>query len=251
MVQSGTTHFVRDVPTLNVTDIMANPDSFRIFYFPIEGLGQTARDILAFGGAKWESVFPEKWATEKDKTPFGCLPVLFINKGGKEVHISEVSVIDSYLANHFGLLGDNLYEESLIKAFHSSSMTLIATFSTSVAWNVPEAQEKAFGYFKMATLPNWIKTHERHLVDNGSNGHYIGDKLSLADIKTSNAIDHLAHQPNGKEMIEMIRASPSIWKVKETVDAKLAKWRACEDFKKLASSTTEFYLDPMAAVSAM
>jgi hypothetical protein len=35
------------------------------------------------------------------------------------------------------------------------------------------------GFFTTATLPTWIATHEKHLNDNGNNGHYIGDKVLL------------------------------------------------------------------------
>ncbi|KAF9112065.1 hypothetical protein BGX27_004013 [Mortierella sp. AM989] len=251
MVQIGASHFVRDVPTSDMADILEHPDSFRLLYFPLEGLGQTSRDILAYGEAKWESLFPGKWSEDKGQTPFGCLPVLFVNKNGKEAVLSEAPVIETYLAKHFGLLGENQYEESLIKASHNSSQSVMNFYSTSVAYNMPEVQEKTRASFLDYTLPNWIATHERHLVDNGSNGHYLGDKLSLADIKTANVIDHFAHQQKDQEIIEKIKKSPALWKVKETVDAKLAKWRASDDFKTLATSTTAFYLDPMAAIAAM
>ena len=59
MVQPRTAHFVRDTPTSDLANVMANPDSFRLFYFPIEGLGQTSRDILIYADVKWERIFPE------------------------------------------------------------------------------------------------------------------------------------------------------------------------------------------------
>ncbi|KAG0049810.1 hypothetical protein BGZ83_005367 [Gryganskiella cystojenkinii] len=239
-------HFVRNVPSSELAEMMANPDSFRLLYFPIEGLGQTSRDILSYGEAKWESVFPENWGKQKTETPFGCVPVLYIVKDGKEAILSESTSIESYLASHFHLLGDNPYEEHLIRAFHVSSLSIMVTFGSFVTWNFPEVQEKSLELFKTQFLPNWIRTHERHLIDNGSNGHYLGDKLTLADIKTANVIDHFALQPYGEQLVALIKAAPALWKVKETVDAhpKLCKWRQSEDFKKLESTTKHLYSDP-------
>ena len=72
--------------------------------------------------------------------------------------------------------------------------------------------------------------------------------MTLADIKTANAIDHFALQPKGEDLIEIIKKSPALWKVKETVDSdpKLAKWRISEEFKELEASTKAFYENPYA-----
>ncbi|KAF9579645.1 hypothetical protein BGW38_004017, partial [Lunasporangiospora selenospora] len=132
------THFSKDA---DAPEIMAHPDSFRLHYFPIFGIGQTCRDMLTYAGAKWEDTYPGDWQAEKALTLFGCLPLLFIRKGDKEIVISESVPVECYLARQFGLLGDNEYEETLIKAFHSSAFTLMLSFAFSVTWNQPEAQE--------------------------------------------------------------------------------------------------------------
>ncbi|KAF9579646.1 hypothetical protein BGW38_004018 [Lunasporangiospora selenospora] len=250
-----TTHFSKDAAS--ASEVMAHPESFKLKYFQIFGLGQTCRDMLSYAGAKWEDTYPGDWNAEKALTPFGCLPLLFIRKGDKEIVISESIPVESYLARQFGLLGDNEYEETLIKAFHSSSFTLMGAFGSFVTWNQPEARDKCYEMFKQNMLANWIASHEKHLVDNGSNGHYIRDKaspgsrLSLADIKTTNLIEHFIGQPEGKEIVGIIRESPALWKLYETVinHPKLASWRSSDAFKTLEENTTQFYKDPMAAIS--
>ncbi|KAG0047300.1 hypothetical protein BGZ83_007630 [Gryganskiella cystojenkinii] len=248
MVQENAAHFTRDMTSAEQSEILKNPDSFRLFYFQMEGLGQTSRDILTYGDAKWERSYPEDWGKQKANTPFGCIPILYVIKDGKEVMVAESTAVDTYLAKHFGLLGENIYEESQIRAFHSSTLFLLTTFAGSVTWAMPEVKEQTLGFFKDFLLPNWIKSHERHLLDNGDNGHYVGDKLTLADIKTANAIDHFSLQPQGKDFVEIIKKSPALWKVKETVDSdpKLTKWRASEEFKQLEDSTKAYYENPFA-----
>lgn len=102
--------------------------------------------------------------------------------------------------------------------------------------------DKAFDRFLSEELPLWIETHTKHLKDNGSNGHYVGNKLSLADLKTANIIDHFQFIKDGDKVLEMIKKkSPEIWKVKETVDAepRLQQWRQSEGYlRHLAMSKT-------------
>ncbi|KAF9939723.1 hypothetical protein BGZ65_009720 [Modicella reniformis] len=56
----------------------------------------------------------------------------------------------------------------------------------------------------------WIRTHEKALKRNGSNGHYVGNKVS--DIKTAVAIGY-------EDVAELVNkeTTPSLWKVRETV----------------------------------
>ncbi|KAG0197880.1 hypothetical protein BGX28_008626, partial [Mortierella sp. GBA30] len=254
---SKAAHFIRDIPSSEVSKTLDAPDSYRLLYFPIEGNGQTSRDVLAYGEAKWEDLYPEDWGRQKNEMPFNCLPVLYVIKDGKEVTISETSVIESYLAKQFGLLGENPYEESLILALTSSSTSLLVSLGSSVTWHVTrnQAMEQCLEAFKNNVLATWIATHERHLVDNGSNGYYFGNKLTLADIKTANIIAHIEHQPLGAggEMIESIKASPALWKLKETVHnhPKLIQWRKGEVHQKLAATTKHFYSDPLANATSL
>ena len=76
-------------------------------------------------------------------------------------------------------MGDNEYEEILIRAFHCSSASLFTNFQAAVVWNMPEVREKTLEGFKTRQLAHWVKTHERHLLENGNNGHYIGNKVPL------------------------------------------------------------------------
>ncbi|KAG9322600.1 hypothetical protein KVV02_007913 [Mortierella alpina] len=93
--------------------------------------------------------------------------------------------------------------------------------------------DKALDLFLTQHLPLWIETHTKHLKDNGSNGHYVGDKISLADLLTANDIDHFQIQFGGPKIVELIKKSPEIWKVKEKVDAepRLQAWRQSEAYK--------------------
>ncbi|KAF9198050.1 Glutathione S-transferase S1 [Haplosporangium sp. Z 27] len=218
------------------------PASYALEYFSVTGAASVARDILAYGEADWEDKHPASWA--EPKAPFGVLPVLHIRTAdGVEFKLAETVVIDHYLAKKFGLLGNNEWEEQQIKVFHSSSLFLRERLASRVIWNYKNIMDKTTETFLTKTLPVWIETHTAHLKDNGSNGHYVGNRLSLADLQTANTIDMIAIQYKGQEMVDLIKQSPEIWKVKEAVDnePKLQKWRQSEEYKTLIKQSLVLY----------
>ncbi|KAG0373372.1 Glutathione S-transferase S1 [Mortierella sp. AD032] len=208
--------------------------SYKLEYFDVSSVGAVPRDILSFGDAQWEDLVLTNWPAEI-KSPSGLFPVLYIKTAdGREIRLVESFVIEHYLAKQFGLLGDNEWEELQIKTFHSSSLYLRERLTMRVTWNYKEVQEKALESFLKKDLPLWIETHTKHLKDNGSNGHYVGNKTSLADLQTANVIDHFKCLYKGDVIVQQIQqGSPEIWKVKETVDnePRLQKWRQSDEYK--------------------
>lgn len=94
--------------------------------------------------------------------------------------LAEAGVIEQYLAKQFKLMGNNDYETNLIKSFHSSAASLHSLHATTVAF-IPdrEARMKAMEAFRDGPFTQWVAIHDKHLKDNGSNGHYIGDKVKM------------------------------------------------------------------------
>ncbi|KAF9933091.1 hypothetical protein FBU30_006592 [Linnemannia zychae] len=250
MVQLDCSHFPRE-NTNELSEALAKPASFKAMYFSIQSNGATTRDLLAYGDVEWTALSPSNWKAEKPLMPFHVMPVLYVTgQNGKEVTLAETVVIEHYLAEQFGLLGSNKYEESLIKMLHSSSAAIMIGYSVSVTWNQPEVKSKTLAYFTSSSLPDWIECHERHLRDNGNNGHYVGDKLSLADIRTANVIEHFADQPEAEALMALINKSEPLLKVREAVakHPKLLKYKSGEAYKKLSENNRGFYADPMAFI---
>ncbi|KAG0341949.1 hypothetical protein BG000_007499 [Podila horticola] len=234
-------HFVHH-NTKDLAEAMTSPASFKLLYFPLLGRGSTSRDILSYGGANFESIHPN-WPTDKPNTPFGGIPVLYITgKNGKEVTLSESSVIETYLAGLYSLLGDNAYDSAVIRAVHNSCADLVNGMAGTITFNHPGAKEKCMETFKNATLPNMLGSWERHLVDNGGNGFFFGDRLSLADIRVSNVLEHLAVQTNADELMAIVAKYPHVFKLREQVahHPKLAAWRQSEVWQNHSKSMKGF-----------
>lgn len=139
-------------------------------------------------------------------------------------------------------MGDNAYDAAVIRAVHNSAADLQTIMSGTVTFNHPGAKEKCLETFKTATFPNMLGAWERHLVDNGSNGFFFGDRLSLADIRVANVLEHLANHPCGDELMAIVAKYPHVSKVRESVanHPKLKVWRQSEEWQTYSKSMKGF-----------
>jgi hypothetical protein len=86
-------------------------------------------------------------------------------------------VIDTFLAERFGLLGDNIWEANLVRTFYIN-MTYLRERTFTVAFANPMEQRiKNRAWLLDNVLRKFLQDHEHHLKENGSNGHYVGDKV--------------------------------------------------------------------------
>ncbi|KAG0227564.1 Glutathione S-transferase S1 [Actinomortierella wolfii] len=220
--------------------------SYSFQYFNFLSAGHTARAILTYMDAKWTNAdFPysDDWE-EKYITPLGVLPVLKIHTPeDKDIVISEAIVVDFYLAKKAGLLGNNEWEEQVIKSIYSSVHYLRERFFMRVTYNDQASKKRNFSRFLEFILPHFIHTMEFHLKENGSNGFFMGDRLSLADIHVAAIMDHFFLQPMAAPIRKAFEASELLMKVKQTVDSdpRLAAWKASQQYKDLEQETIRFY----------
>ncbi|KAG0248102.1 hypothetical protein BG011_000519 [Mortierella polycephala] len=167
----------------------------------------------------------EGWLQVKDTTPFGTLPILLETniQTAETIKIPESGAIERYLANKFGFMGDSLREQTLSDIFYAQAVMLSTKFIEKCVWTHEETRKKSLEQFLVTTLPSWVKIGEKHLAENGDTGHFVDSKMTL---------------------------SPSLWKLKKTVDTHPAysAWRKPEAYKTMdheneASIKTMFSFD--------
>ncbi|KAF9997416.1 hypothetical protein BGZ80_010526 [Entomortierella chlamydospora] len=207
--------------------------TFELKYFGFHGLALTSRIILVVSGAKFTNVIPTDWAAEKTLTPFGVVPLLKeISVDGKiTINVAESDAIDRYLAKKFGMAGDNAFEETVINSYLNNSIGMILQIYLKVfAVRDPALKAEAKEQLSNGPIPTWIKFFEQHLSDNGSNGHLVGNKITLPDIKTAHLVDIINVVKEGTITEE---SHPSLMKVKTTLDSipALKAWRATDEYK--------------------
>ncbi|KAF9930910.1 Glutathione S-transferase S1 [Linnemannia zychae] len=219
---------------------------FTLTYFHLASVGSTARELLEYAGAHHtkNTVTVETWKEGNTPSGFSCLPMLTVRfPDNRELNIAESIVIDTFLAERFGLLGDNLWESNLVRMFYCNIHYLRDGVFTEVFIDPESKRNEHYAHFKNVILKKFLEDHEYHLKENGSNGHYVGKKLSLADIHLWNIVHFFGTAPWGQDVIDMFKLYPYVWKVWETVDKlpQLAKWRASDEFRAYEKKSIEDY----------
>ncbi|KAG0292573.1 Glutathione S-transferase S1 [Linnemannia gamsii] len=238
---------LNDVSAEQNSKALSNPETtFRVVYWNIACIAATARDMFAYGKATWIDETHEKTPDWCDKipSPYKVLPVLsVIAPNGKELVLSESIVIDQYLAKKFNLLGDNEWEEWAIKTHYSNIHYLRERSLMKMTWTWADKRKEALEVFLEETLPDFIVNHEFHLKGNGSNGHYVGDRLSLADIHLVNVMDHFTQLPNGERFTVQFEKSELLTKVRQNVEKNIdiAAWRASKEWERFHQGSIETY----------
>ncbi|KAG0311448.1 hypothetical protein BGZ99_010164 [Dissophora globulifera] len=226
---------------------------YTLAYLELHFSGVSGRALLAYGGANWTPIYPD-WEVEKTNMPFEQLPVLRIIEteeggAGRELLLAENFAIDHFLAKQFGLHGENSWEEALINSFYSSSSSLffqalINNFFWGSATKSDEEKAAALDTLLTKALPTWCNLHESHLKNNHQNGHYVGNRTTLADIKTVTVLDALTKVIGVDRFDSVINetTTPGLHKVIVNVqnNPSYAAWINSDEYKTLDSKTTAF-----------
>ncbi|KAJ2158337.1 hypothetical protein GGF46_003838 [Coemansia sp. RSA 552] len=151
-------------------------------YFPSPGLAEGPRMLLTAAKVEWVEENPE-WPAEKEKQPFGRLPVL-IEKSEDESPdfvISESANIERYLARTHGLLPADLKQAAHQEQLRDQMTdVLISMVNLLTAKSDEDKKEKKEKFDEL--LERMIKVQTRILKENGNTGRLFGDSLSYADI---------------------------------------------------------------------
>ncbi|KAG0026654.1 hypothetical protein BGZ82_009373 [Podila clonocystis] len=234
--------FFNPAQAATFNEVAPRKDStFEVSYFGIHGLAHTVRTVLAVSGAKFTSYVPEDWASEKPNKPFGVMPTLKeTSVDGKVIEIAEGDAIARYLARKFGYMGTNAFEETVINEFVSSTNSAAnSIFGKYFGAKDPEAKAEIKSKLLTDTIQPWMRYHEQHLADNGSNGHYVGSALSLADISAAVLISIINGLFGADTITE--EKNPALLKVQTTVVStpSYIAWTQTESFKTLAAANKE------------
>ncbi|KAF9953179.1 hypothetical protein BGZ72_005630 [Mortierella alpina] len=228
----------------------AKDNEYQLYYFKVNVYGTTPRALLAYADAKWSNIYPGDWSHDKPLTKFGSLPMLYeISADGKVViEHAEAMAIDLHLARKFNLLGDSSFEEAQILGFYSNTRALTQSHQEAFLCNSQDRAQKLENFIE-TQLKQWIRTHEKALVQNGSNGFYVSNRVTLAEIRTTVAIEQLLNELcvfKGFEQVQKLitpELTPNLWKVRENVLQKKSykDWIQSELFQEITAETTAYY----------
>ncbi|KAJ1567846.1 hypothetical protein HK096_008465 [Nowakowskiella sp. JEL0078] len=164
--------------------------------------------------AKWEESFPS-WPEEKSSSPFGQIPYLIeIDENGKTFTLAQSKAIERYLSRKFGLFGDNEKETAKIDEISECFVEIQEKFAKMVTEKDSDKKKEMESHLFLKDIPNFIQNQEKFLIANGSNGHFVGEKTTLADI----ALIHIYERINYHKQETFTREiSPQMQKAYETI----------------------------------
>ncbi|KAF9543261.1 hypothetical protein EC957_001061 [Mortierella hygrophila] len=214
-------------------------NEYSLLYFPFHGVVPALRAMLAMSGAKVTFTQPDDWPVEKKETQFGHMPILYETDPttNQTLSLTELSVLEEYIGRKYNFLGSNSYEANQILAYNSSTQSLFDKFVTLVVRTAdPDLRAKMMETFVNGFIGEWAEFHERALQANvaagiAKMGHYVGEEVSLADLKTAAAAMVMMKVSGDKFISE--EKTPAMIEVCKAVgaDERYKKWNASEDMK--------------------
>ncbi|KAI8869791.1 hypothetical protein GQ42DRAFT_163181 [Ramicandelaber brevisporus] len=160
--------------------------TYELHYFKyVVGRSEIIRALLALGNISYTLKEYEilEWGQYRSGFPHGQVPVLVIKDASTDeivTELTESSAIERYIANLIGHHGDNAIEQAQIDAFRLQFEPAVGALY-AYYWTPAEGKEQRAAGVKSA-LENLFFFHERALAKNGGNGHYVGDRITIADL---------------------------------------------------------------------
>ncbi len=170
--------------------------SLRLHYFPFPGRAGAIRDALQMGGIAFEDVHvpPEKFQERKaaGEFPFGGLPFLDVETATTKLRVAQSNAILRFVGRLAGLYSA---DDPLLALKVDEAMDVGEDIYALLGPSLHEQDnEKKMAMRKALAeedLPRWIGCIERNLIANGSTGFFVGDALSVADLKNYWVCDFL------------------------------------------------------------
>jgi len=127
-----------------------------------------------------------------------------------------------------------------VNEYYNSSDAL-ANYYIKVLFSTPENRLKEAETFYSVHFSKWAAAHEKHLQANGNNGHYVGESITLSDMRTTQVMHLLKLMlPSGMEFPVLPAGLAKLIESVET-EPKIAVWLQSDEYSKLSMGTKAFF----------
>ncbi|KAG0299652.1 hypothetical protein BGZ98_009872 [Dissophora globulifera] len=121
---------------------------------------------------------------------------------------------------------------------------MMVNFFWRSATKSEEEKAIALDTFLTKELSTWCNYHEAHLKNNHQNGHYVGNRTTVADIRTTIVLEALPKIIGVDRFKSIINETntPGFLKVVASVQSKpsYAAWINSDEYRRLDSRTADF-----------
>ncbi|KAL1925197.1 uncharacterized protein VTP21DRAFT_80 [Calcarisporiella thermophila] len=211
---------------------MTSQTKYEVFYFKRAALSQPFITILEIVNADYTFRQVQDWNTEKATTPFGHLPVLYVTKpDGTRYEFAESQTISRYIGREYGLMGNTNEETALVEMVMDSVLELVLCMVTHYFFQEDEEKKEAGKKLVIENAHKLLPYHERLIKKFGGNGHYLDNKLTVADIHMFSLLIKLQKFFGMEEYNSMVNKdkTPELVKVFEAVRNEVGVKRIYEE----------------------
>jgi len=156
----------------------------KLVYFPFPGRAGPIRDAFQIGKIAFTDEHippPEQQAQKGDlgKFPLGTVPVLHVNN----VLINESNAILRYVGRRANLYSDDLVKAAKIDEALDLGEDYLAKLGASFAIQDEAKRIEARKALVENVFPRMLAGTQRLIENNGKTGFFVGDTLTIADLK--------------------------------------------------------------------
>lgn len=152
-----------------------------LHYFPVYGLGETARMLLHYKEVHFEDrhVAPDQWKELKTSGLYECQRMPMLQIHGRQ--LVESLAIESYISRSFGLAREDTYENYLVECLVSIRNDFRQMLSKHI--NFPDINEETLLKYLDENLARNLGFIEARLVSNNNGeGFFVGETATWADV---------------------------------------------------------------------
>jgi len=163
--------------------------TLKLTYFGGRGRAETTRIMLKHSEFPFEDIrFPTdedaSWKSIKEEQPYGQLPVLTVSVGDENTLIAQSHAIEFYVAELTGMNGGrDLLDRTRVQMISHGVDDLYEDFARAFWGDEKEKGPKMELYFANKFLKFSGYMEKLLKSNNGGKGFFVGDDVTLADIK--------------------------------------------------------------------
>jgi len=197
---------------------------YKLHYFDSAGRGEPIRMAFRLQNIDFEDerINYASWPTLKEKYPFGTVPVLEVNG----VSIAQSNAILSYVGKLGGLYPSDPFLGAQVDEIMAGVEDIMVQFGSYRRETDPEKKKAIQDELTANVIPKSLgfleKLHETR--QKGTSPYFIGDKLTVADLKVWNLIS-LGKSGRLFPLPGVFEKFPRLTKMWEAVNVAVAKFQ--------------------------
>jgi len=165
---------------------------YRLVYFKGRARAELVRLIFQAAGEDFDDVQLDdnSWQQIKNTSPTGSLPMLINNENNEQ--LNQSMAIARYVAQEFGLAGNDRYEQALVDSVADTMNDLLGDVMEVTFEDDARRKKERIRRFHERALPETMQFVEKfiHKYSRG-NGTSVGENLTYADLCIYNTVDQM------------------------------------------------------------